>query len=684
MSLFLTETEHAAVRSCNLPAMAELRWALNVRCARRAANPGLLAHDTTVEWWHCAHEFTSDAAMCWALGRDATVGTWLRGVTLDLARRSADDWGGPWFRSHDAKAPCGHLETAHLSWAVSTALDLAAEVFTPAEQDELRTVLRDRAMPMCRRWLDTTHHLANWRCILGAGFTVPAAVLGDETALDHAEQMFRLAIEGFQPDGSYGESLQYSHYAMYGLMLAYESLVRRRPQLATSLPMARYAAGMRWHAASMLYRKPLSGWGQQPMPRSANFNDSGALFACSADVALHVASRGTGTDAGLARWLFDTYGQPNPGCGTEDRSSFGFLPRFGFLALPLLPQACAAITPVVAGLGPVEAFSNGDVLVRDRWDGSTILAVHGGGDPLHGPGHLHGDLNSCILAHGQERLLVDPGHSSYRNLVHTIEVQSQCHNTLTFHAESVSGTQEDVGKTVLLQQNSAIGHRLFHDWTPEQPVDRGARRLIAAHDRGVSVIGSDCAAAYGAPLTTVTRFWILCGANALFIVDRIQAERPVQPCWNWVLNNRDGGLDLKMLPDRLVARRGAVGMKLFQGGAIRGPQLAHGWVHDAYHPLPAQLGEGASGSGQIVRWHAQDRRTEWLAVHAIAMDSFGAIAGWHLKEQAGKDAVLEAPGGRERWALGVDPTSKAVQLDEQVGGRTWRLVTNGTCTLQST
>lgn len=681
MSIFLSDAERTAISASRLPAMADLRWSLNVACSRRAANPGLLSHSTTVEWWHCAHEFVSDAALCWALGRDARIGSWLRGVVLDLARRAADDWIGPWFRDHGTKPPCGNLETAHLSWAVSTALDLAPEVFTPAEQDELRTILRERAMPMCRRWLDTNHHLANWRCILGAGFTVPAAVLGDEAALDHAEVLFRLAVEAFQEDGSYGESLQYSHYAMYGLMLAFEALVRCRPQLAATLPIARYARGMRWHAASMLYRKPMAGWGQQPMPRSANFNDSAALFACSADVALHIASRTTGIEAGLARWLFDTYGQQAP--GVDDRSSFGFLPRAGFLAMQLLTQASPPLSPQQAGLGPVEAFGNGDVLVRDRWDGKTILAIHGGGEPLNGPGHLHGDLNSFILAHCQERLLVDPGHSCYRNLVHAVEVQSQCHNTLTFVGSAGGGRQEDVGKTALLQQATAIGHRGIVDGRGGPAVERGARLLCATHRDGVSVVGSDCAGAYGAPLTRVVRFWILCGAHALFIVDQVKADHPVQTTWNWLLNDRDGGLDLKLLPDRLVARRGAVGMKLFHCAGGRGPQLAHGWVHDAYHPLPGQLGEGASGSGQIVRWTDRERRTELLALHAIAMDGHGAIAGWHLKEQEGQAAVLEAPDGRERWALAIDRASGCLSLREQVGGAGWALQTAGACRLDA-
>lgn len=661
MPIFLTDAERAAILASRDEGLLDHRWNLNARCTRRAAQPGLTGPDTTVEWWHCANEYISDAAMCWALKNDAQIGGWLRAATLEIARRPLADWVGPWFRDHRQDPPCGHLETAHLSWAVATALDLAPGVFTPAEQDELRAVLRDRAMPLCLRWLDTHHHLANWRCILTAGYAVPAAVLDDAAALDRSVELFALAQECLQDDGSSGESLQYGHYAMTGLMLAAEAMIRRRPQLADDLPLQRCGRAARWFAASLLYRKPLSGWGSAPLPRSANFNDSAAIFGTSSDVALHLAVRlhqRMPAEAAIWRWLADTCCPATSDHAVDDRSSFGFVPRPGFLTVPLLAQAPPPQAPRPAA---VEAFANGDAILRC---GRTVLAVHGGGDALNGPGHLHGDLNSCILAHRDERLLADPGHSCYRGLVHAVETQSQCHNTLTFQAADGP----------LLQQRS-VGHRRIVDGRPGPAVPRGAHRLIAAAAGGVLVSASDCAEAYGPLLTRCQRAYIQCGEHVVFVVDRIAATAPLRTTWNWVLNDRDGGLDLKLLPpDRLVARRGAAGMKLFHCAGAAGPALAHGWIHDAYHPLPGMLGEGRSGSAAIVRFSDTAPRTGLTAVHAIVVDGYGPVAGWHLRPDPAA-TVLEAPGGGARWSLTT--AADAITITESASNRSWRIACSG-------
>ena len=125
--------------------------------------------------------------------------------------------------------------------------------------------------------------------------------------------------------------------------------------------------------------------------------------------------------------------------------------------------------------------------------------------------------------------------------------------------------------------------------------------------------------------------------------------------WNWLLNNRDEGLDLKLFrPDRLVARRGDAGLKLFHlaGGAIGGPVYAH--VHDAYHPLPNQNSEGKPGSGMLIRWAERAAQTERVAVHAVAVDHYGAIAGWHLRQFDDGRVGLEAPGGMALWTLALE------------------------------
>jgi len=676
MSLMLSDAERVLVKQAQskLP-LSRYFWALHNRASKRAEEPGLRDVHATPEWWHYLAEYLTDAAMACALKPTEQLAAWVRDVTMSVARRPVDDWVGPWFRNH-REPKTGHLETAHVSWSIAVALDLCPEVFTAAEQDELREALATRAVPLCRRWMDSTHHLANWRCVLGAGLTVAAAVLDDREVLEESRQHFLVTTQTFQPDGSNTESLQYGNYAAYTSMLSCEALLRAGIDVAPS----RYAGYARWAAHSLFYCKPLSGWGALPRPRSANFNDCGAVTCPSPDLLLHIAARAKDshpTEAALARWLVDTVYEPTVGQGPQDRATFGFVNRFGFLTLPLLPQACEAKSPEALDEPTVAGFSCGDVLARDEWQGRTILATHGGGDPYYGPGHLHGDLNSFILVHNRERLLVDPGHSCYRGLIHEVEMGTLTHNTCTFELsrEAADGLklQESLLQPGMMLQ-SRSERRDIRDGQPGPPPDRGARRLIAERDGDVIVIGSEASKLYGAPLTRFERFWILGGSHALFIVDRIQADAPLACRWNWLLNNRDGELDLKMVPpDRLVARRGDAGLKLFHlaGGALGTMMYAH--VHDAYHPLPNQLGEGHSGSGLLINWKAKPAK-ELLGVHAIAMDDYGSIAGWHLKHEGG-EAVLEAPGSAAAWRLTVG--EEGFGIGELVSGASWKAALDG-------
>src|SRR5690606_7794742 len=135
---------------------------------------------------------------------------------------------------------------------------------------------------------------------------------------------------------------------------------------------------------------------------------------------------------------------------------------------------------------------------------------------------MHGDLNSFVLVHNNERLLVDPGHSCYRNLTHGIETSSYTHNTCVFTTQDGSdlGLQEDQHKARRLEQSSNIRRRIGPDFSVSPACDRGARRLIAQRQNNVTVIGSEAGNLYGAPIKEFTRFWFLCGAHALFVVDR--------------------------------------------------------------------------------------------------------------------------------------------------------------------
>jgi hypothetical protein len=683
MSLFLTETEKKAFHAYRKQNALgqDLFWALLNRTESRARSPGLTGPEGGADWWFIAAQYLSDAAMAHALKPSDRVAAWLRSTTVEVCRRSEEDWIGPPFRPHGIRPNRGNLETAHLAWGVAVALDLAGEIFTAAEREEIAGILRERALRLCREWLANNNHLANWRCILGAGEAVAAAVLDDREAMQRAVGEYRTSLQIFQNDGSYAESLQYSNYPALHLLLAREALVRRDPSLAADLPTDPWNLLPRWYAASLFYSKPLSGWGAAPRARSANFNDSSAIFRPSGDLLLGLAAREKDAhprEAGLARWLYDSLYAPDLTVGPHDGASFGFLNDWGFLSPVFLPQACPPLAPDAAGLQTLEAFDNGDVLLRDEWQGPTTVAIHGGGELLHGPGHLHGDLNSFILVHHRERLLVDPGHSCYRNLIHGLEASTLTHNTCTFTVQDGDdlGLQEDKHARLDLQQSRQARAR-FDRATGRRvaAADRGARRLLAARLDEVTVVGSEAAALYGAPIEQFARFWILCGSNVLFVVDQIQSAQPVRVAWHWLLNNRDGLLEYKLIyPDRMVARRPGAGLKLFHlgGGLLGGPMYAY--VHDVYDPLPGAHGEGRQGSGLLLTWRepasaAQTRRT---AVHAIAMDTYGPLAGWHLQTPEGQ-TVLEGPNARERWALETDAATGMMVVRDLAASRAWTI-----------
>ncbi len=681
MSLFLTDDERAMVLAKDRSSrLGDFHWALMRRVERRASSPGLYSGGETVDWWRPVGEYLTDAAMVHAIKPSELTAVWLRDVTLSLVRRPADDWVGPHYRNH---TPCpdgsliGHLETAHFCWATAAVLDLAGDVFTPAEREEVAGVLRDRGAKMCVNWLDRPHTVANWWCVLTAGLTVAAAVLDDEKLLERARLELSECSKVLQPDGSYAESLQYGNYAIYTLMLASEALRRRGEDVEAIAPVSGYAGYARWAAASYLYSKPTTGWGPASKPRSLNFNDSGAVFKPTADVLLHLATRAVKTnpkEAGLARWLFEQAYAHDLAQGPDDQASFGLRTDWGFLTLPLLPQACEAISPTEAGLDPAQSFDCGNSIARDSWGGKTVLAMHGGGTPMNGPGHLHHDLNSIILVHNNQRLLVDAGHSCYRNTMRKLEVSTELHNTCTFHVSKKSDERMESWMLGGMIEQQEPGRRSKRGDKIDSPVERGGTRLITAFCDEVRVMGSESAESYGEPIKRFARFSILCGSHAVFVVDHIVASRPVRTQWNWLVNNRDGELDLKIAGrDRVVARRGDAGMKLFSlsGGSV-GQYWAH--INDAYHCMPGQMGEGRPGSAHLLQWVEPAEALERIGIHAMAVDGYGAVAGWHLRQE-GDRVGLESPGGGELWM--IEAKADRITIRQERSGRGYEVRMEG-------
>ncbi len=675
MSVFLTEKERQLIGNPNRDRkFSNIYWGMLNRVKKYSEAPGLSSRKATnSDWWHHAAEYVTDAALICALKPDESLKVWIRHTVLEIARRSEAEWIGPFFRDHTANPSSGHLETAHLSIAVAVALDLVPEIFTDDEITELKQVLREKAIPLCHQWLMNNHHLANWRCILLAGMAVAAAVINDREIMTEAAKEYNFCLNVIQPDGSYAESLQYSNYCYYGLMMTHEALMRRDPSL--KLSNVAYGKAVKWFVHSYLYRKPLTGWGPYPMPRSLNFNDSAAIFGTDPDLLMHISAtlkEELPEEAGLARWMFDELYTEYPAQGPFDRNTFGFVNRYGFLSIIHYFSAAEAISP--ASLPPFAAFSNGQCVNRSSWsDSKTVLGFSGSApDGMYGPGHLHGDINSFILAYNNERLLVDPGHTCYRSLIHQFDLSTRSHNTCTF---KVPGQQKSLEQTT-------CPTRHFTKDNVDSPVPRGGKLLLAERIDDVAVFANNAGDLYDGSVSKFERCVIMAGEHAFFIVDRIETKEEMCTEWNWLLNNRDGELEFKVIyPDRLVARRGNAGMKLFNlsGNAqLNGPMYAH--VHDAYHPLPQQPGEGAPGSGMLFNWTEKTPAKTRCAIYAIVVDEYGIVTGWHMQQKDENTCSLEGPASCCRWTLSV--ADNLMTIEEEISERKYSItINNGTWSL---
>ena len=650
MPLFLQDHEYAAVQSAlktdTDPWTARVFWTLERRAQTMAREPGLLFRGSDVEWWHLAADTVMTVAGAHAVRPSQVKAAWLHEIVLALARRSEDEWVGPFFRNHAMPEPMGHLETAHLTWAVAFGLDLAPDVFSTAEHEELHACLREKALPLCRRWFEYANRQQNWGMILLAGVAVAAAILNERETIAWAAGEYGRRLTLFQDDGSYGESQQYANYAIYGLMLTHEALRRHDPKRFAELSLEPHIYTPRWWTCGLLYRKPLAGWSDDALNRVANFNDCSAIFRPHGDVLAHLAARGRTVhpvEAGLARWLFEKSYQGNPNALPFDRGTFGLVNDVNVLTLALLPESAPPVDPGEAGLDCLSSFSVGETFVRRSWQPRTVLAVNGEDQWLNTRNHRHLDAGSFILAHNNERLLLDPGHCCYRTAVQELNKRTDFHNTVTF------------GKLRQSPPRSNTGDREARSSRPGATA-RG-RRLLHAQTGDITIVGYEFADCYGPPICYLARFWILCGEHALFIIDRIRADDPVEPTWHWLLNNRDAKLDFEQTePGLVVARRGNAGIKLARTEARGFAGPAYHFVHDAYHPLPAMKGEGVSGSGLMFTDKTGSERHDWYSCHAIALDSYGRISRWNIRFE-GRAAFISDDVVTWNLVLGADQLS---------------------------
>ena len=642
MGFFISESEVRELRSAPEDSHQKRFYnGLKNRTERNTKEDCLVQSTDTQEWYHLAWERMSDASFVWAVERPEPLGRWIRSRILELVRLSADDWIGPWYRKRGGPQPIGALETSHIALAVCEAYENCSDLFTEEELQEIKNAIREKGMILCKRFCEGTvrekQHINNWFIVLLDGYGTCALVLDEKEEIGQAMEWARLAASLYSPN-DYGESIQYSNYSNIHLT-HFNEIAIRRGYPPEELEMDCYTRLMPWYASSFLHIKYIDSV-DSLAPRTLNFGDSAAIFRPSGDVLAHISARMKDRfrrEAGLARWLLDTLNGEYYNLSSE-LATFGFVNQFQYYTILLYPCLSQPLTPGQAALSEVMAFDGGHVIARDRWENPrSVIAMAAGYQPYRVTSHRHLDQCSFQLVVGKERMLVDPGHCCYRLASQRKSCDESSHNTFSIRKD---------GKP--LKQRPVSGN-IFKDG----PV--GNKRLYNQYMGDVLVVASDMAGLYDDIIRKAARFWIMKLPHMLFVIDIVEAEEPVGLCSHFVGNNRNNELKVHIYnPHRLVFRRGEEALKLFEiysetDGRISDTNLEFDWtyVHDYYHPLPNQAGQGKEGSGLTYLWKSAEEGKKQIRIHSLAMEREADIKKWHVRTRDDGFIRIESPDPAE-------------------------------------
>ncbi|NLC45216.1 MAG: hypothetical protein GX783_13160 [Clostridiales bacterium] len=642
MGFFISDAEIQELqRAPQNSKQQELYRIMKDRTERNTKEDCLVQSSDTQEWYHLVWERMSDATFVWAVERSESLGRWIRNRTLELVRLSQDDWIGPWYRNRGDPKPIGALETSHIALAVCEAHENCNELFTEEELQEIRSAIRDNGMNLCREFCEKTaserKHINNWFVVILNGFGTCALVLDDKEAIEQAIEWTHLA-SGLYNSNDYGESIQYSNYSNIHLAHLNEVAIRKGIN-PNELEMSCYTKMMPWYAASFLHNKHIDSL-DTLAPRTLNFGDSGAIFRPSGDVLAHISSRMKDRfkrEAGLARWLLDTLYDETSNL-PDELASFGFVNQFQYHTILLYMQMAQPLSPLQATLSEVMTFEGGHVIARDKWDDTrAVVAMAAGYQPYNVTSHRHLDQCSFQLVIGKERMLIDPGHCCYRLSSQRKSVDESSHNTFSIWKDGKPLKQKSVSGNIFTE--SPVGNeRLYNQWVGD-----------------VIVVASDMAKLYGDIIKKASRFWIMKLPHMMFVIDVVEADEPVGLCSHFVVNNRNNELNANIYsPNRLVFRRGEEALKLFEiysetDGQKSDTSLEYDWtyVHDFYHPLPNQIGQGKEGSGLTYLWKSKNEGKKQIRIHTLAMDREIHIKKWHVIVREDGFIRIESPDPNE-------------------------------------
>lgn len=573
----------------------------------------LVQSTDTQEWYHLVWERMADASFVYLVEKEEGLGIWVHDRTMELVRLSLDEWIGPWYRINLRRRGAGGLETAHIALGVCEAYENARDLFTKEEQQEIREALRTKGMQLCHRFADEINQGKNgfnWFMVLLNGYGTTAVVLDEVDEIQHAKELLH-RFAGFYNKDSYGESVQYSNYASLHLAFLSEILIRSGYAKPEELPLHCYGNLMEWYAASLQRMKDTEGFGGQ-LPRTFAFGDSSNLFRPTGNLLAHVAvhlKEQSPKQAGLASWLFETvYGQEK--LMIDELATFGFFNQFAYHSILMYPDMCKPCSPREAGLPLSMRFDIGHILIRDRWaEPDMALAIAAGYEPLKVSVHRHLDQNSFQLSVGRERMLIDPGHCCYRLQTQQRSKDETSHNTISIRHQGKLLRQREVepeaGRGEASVYNKLLIHEQFQD---------------------MQIIISDASDLYESPVRKAVRMWIVRVPDIIVVCDYVLAEEPVELLTRLVANNRDNQLVMERHSETALTftRKDSV-LEVHQAfnlvdGEPEAAELSFDWsfLHNYYHPLPNQEGQGKEGSALVYVWTSRRAAKEHRRIQVLA------------------------------------------------------------------
>jgi len=272
-----------------------------------------------------------------------------------------------------------------------------------------------------------------------------------------------------------------------------------------------------------------------------------------------------------------------------------------------------AAFPNGANTALINVSETGTATIRDRQsENATVLRAQVGCGA-----HRHSDRNSFALSYDGECYFTDSCGSEYPNTWDFVDEQGNK------YTQDRSSANTDNPAVYTSQGNFAV-------------------------------LTSDSAAAYGAHFKRAERVWITAFPHAMFLIDRVETDIPMQMTSHFVINNSDNGLTAKVKDSvRLVFRRGQGAIKFFTF-SDESMELKHS-VHD--NPMPDPSGQDRACSVEIFDY-VTDFATSHLIIHPFILQETNEIVHWHIKNYEPNVYRILNNGNTHSWILTMHPEEK--------------------------